>query len=612
MRSGGTPTRGGDQLDDALDRLGAIVETSIGQDSGRATVQVLKEDIDQGLEILADVLRNPAFPQDKIDIAKVSERDEIARRNEQVAGIASREFARAVLGKDSPYARITEYETINSITRDDLVAFHRRFFQPENVILGVYGDFQSAEMRAKVEKIFGGWPRGGQPKPPIPAIDETPRPGVFSINKEDVNQSWVSMGHLAGKRSDPDYYALAVANGILGWRLFVNVRSEQGLAYAVGANWSAGWDRPGLFSAGGGTKSESTVQFIGSIRREIERMREAEPTIEEFTRAKDSILKGFAFEFDSTQKIIERLMTYDYYGYPRDYLLQYRAGIQKVSPADVLRAGKQHFQPDRFAVLAVGKEKDFDKPLASLGKVTAVDITIPKPKQEALAAATPEAAAKGKKILAAVRDAMGGAALQSVKDYTLRGDFTAITPGGEFALKIEITANLSGKTVNRMTTPMGEMSQGYDGKSGWMRSPQGVRDIPQAQLGEFEAGTFRDTVHILQNIDNTAYSVQSLGAAEIEGKQVEVVAVGDTKRNLQVKLFVDPKTNLPVKKAYNGAFMGAPGEMEEIYSDYREVGGLKLPHAVVLNQDGQKRGQQKVTELIVNPGLPDEAYRKPQ
>jgi zinc protease len=612
MRTGGTSARSGDQLDDELDRLGAIVETSIGQDSGRAVVQVLKEDIDKGLEILADIIRNPAFPEDKIDLAKIAERDQIARRNEVPAQIASREFARAVLGKDSPYARITEYDTVNSITRDDLAAFHRQFFQPENVILGVYGDFQAVEMRAKVERVFGGWPRGGKPKPPIPAVDETPRTGVYSINKEDVNQSWITMGHVAGKRSDPDYYALSVANGVLRWRLFVNVRSEQGLAYAVGSNWNAGWDRPGLFTASGGTKSESTLKFLGSVKSEIEKMRQAEPSIEEFTRAKDSILKGFAFEFDSTQKIVERLMTYDYFGYPRDYLLQYRAGIEKVTPADLLRVAGKHFQPDRFAVLVVGKEKDFDQPLASIGKVTPVDITIPPPKQEALAAATPDAVAKGRKLLAAVRDAMGGATLQGVKDYSIHGDFTAITPNGEFALRIEVTTNLSGKTLNKMITPMGEMAQGYDGAAGWIRTPQGVRDIPAAQLGEFEAGRFRDTIHILQNIDNPAYTVQSMGQAEEQGKPAEVVAVSDPKRNLQVKLYIDPEANLLVKKVYSGAFMGAPGEVEEIYSDWREAGGLKMPHAVTLNQDGKKRGSQKVTELKVNPGVPEEAYKKPQ
>ena len=155
MRTGGTASRPGDQLDQELDRLGASVETGIGQDSGRASVSVLKEDFDKGLDILADILQHPAFPQDKIELAKIAQRDQIARRNDNPNGIVFREFGRVLFGKDSPYARITEYDTINAITRDDLVAFHQRFFQPENVILGVWGDFDAAGVRGKIEKRPG-------------------------------------------------------------------------------------------------------------------------------------------------------------------------------------------------------------------------------------------------------------------------------------------------------------------------------------------------------------------------------------------------------------------------------------------------------------------------
>jgi len=166
MRTGGSERFPGDQLDEELDRLGASVETSIGEDSGRARVSVLKEDIDRGLTILADILRHPAFPQDKIELAKIQERDRIARRNDNPNAIAFREFRRIIYGPDSPYARQPEYDTINGITREDLLAFHREFFQPENVILAAWGDFSAAEMRAKIEKVFAGPGRGAGGRSP--------------------------------------------------------------------------------------------------------------------------------------------------------------------------------------------------------------------------------------------------------------------------------------------------------------------------------------------------------------------------------------------------------------------------------------------------------------
>jgi predicted Zn-dependent peptidase len=617
MRSGGTSKYPGDRLDEELDRLGAYVETGMGQDSGNASVSVLKEDIDRGISILADLLQNPAFPQDKIDIAKIAERDEVARRNDNPHSIVFREFNRVIYGKDSPYARLTEYDTINSITRDDLVAFHKQFIQPENIILGVVGDFKADEMRAKIEKAFGSWPRGGKPKPRTPEVDPAARgrAGFYSVNKEDMQQSWVIMGMLAGRRDDPDYCALDVMNGVLGGgfasRLFSNVRSDQGLAYAVFSSWDAGWDQPGTFTAAGSTKPETTIKIYNSIRHEIERLAEGGVTDDELSRSKDGILKGMAFESDSTAKIVRRMMSYEYHGYPPDFLEKYRAGVEKTTKADVARAAKQYLKPDQFAVLFLGKEKGYEQPLASLGKVASIDISIPSPKREALAAATPESTAKGRALLAAAREAMGGAALMNVKDYTAVGEVKVETPQGPMAIKYEGTMNLAGKMLQKMQTPMGEMVIGYDGKAGWMRMGQQTQDLPASQAAESEGSFFRDTILLLRNFENSAYAVQALGPEEVEGKKVEGVAVSDAARKLQVKVYVDPATNLIVGKQYVAAIMGPPAETEEMYSDYREIAGIKMPFKTVTKQGGKTRTDSTASEIKINPGVNDNAYKKP-
>jgi zinc protease len=386
MRTGGSVSRGGDKLDDELDRLGASIETSIDQDSGRVDATMLKEDLGHGIEIVADLLQHPAFPQDKIDLAKIRMRDGIARRNDEPNGIVFREFWRILYGRDSPYARQTEYAMVDAITRDDLVVFYQRFFQPESVILGVEGDFDPVAVRAKIEQCLGAWTRGGQPKPDVPAVDPAAqnRAGVYSIVKTDMQQSWVILGMLGGRRDDPDYYALSVMNEVLGGgissRLHSNVRSAQGLAYIVFSGWDAEWDHPGLFFAGGSSKPETTIKIYQSMLTEVKRLAESGATDDEVTRAKDSILKGFAFEFDHTSKIIGRLMAYEYYGYPRDYLQQYHARITKVTKDDVARVARQYLAPGKFAVLFSGNGR-YEAPLDSLGPVKPVDITIPPPKQ---------------------------------------------------------------------------------------------------------------------------------------------------------------------------------------------------------------------------------------
>jgi zinc protease len=382
MRTGGSATRNGDALDRELDRLGASVETNSSGDMMSASSFSLKEDVDKALAILADVMQHPAFPEDKIELAKIDARAGIDRRNDDPGNIASREYMRVMYGKDSPFAHQSEYATINAITRDDLVAFHKQYFQPESIILGAWGDFNAEVLRAKIEQAFGGWQRGGRERPKIPQADVRGKSGVYAINKDELNQSTVIIGLPGGRVDDPDYFAGTVMNNILGngfsSRLFAQVRTEQALCYAIGSSWDASYEYSGTFNASGGTKSETTVKFARAIHRELERMAEGPVTDAELARGKDNILKGIAFEFDSIGKIANRLMTYEYYGYPRDFLQRFQDGIAKVSKADVLRVSKQYLKTGELTTLVLGKEKDFDAPLTSLGKVTRIDITIPK------------------------------------------------------------------------------------------------------------------------------------------------------------------------------------------------------------------------------------------
>jgi predicted Zn-dependent peptidase len=617
MRTGGSTTRNGDQLDEELDRLGASVEVGIGEDSGGAYASLLKEDLDRGLAIMADLLQHPAFPQDKIDLAKIAERDSIARRNDNPNGIAFREFNRVIFGKDSAYGRIPEYATIDSITRDDLVAFHKRFFQPEDVILGAEGDFDAAEMRAKIEKAYGGWARGGAARMAPPAVDDAAqnRAGFYSVDKDNMEQTWVVMGMLAGRRDDPDYCALEVMNQILGGgfssRLFSNVRSAQGLAYAVFSNAAAGWDRPGTFIVGGSTKPETTLKIYHSMREQLERLVASGVTADELARAKDGILKGMAFDFDSTGKILTRMMNYEYYGYPRDYLQRYRAGIEKVTAPQVVEVAAKYLKPAQFAVVVVGKEKAYEGPLSSLGPVSAIDIAIPGPKQEPAVAVTPEAVSKAKQLMEAARAAMGGASLMKVKDVTVAADAVMSTPQGEITVKTESTVTSSGKMLNKIVTPMGEMSVGYDGQAGWMAMGGQTRDMPASQTGEITSSLFRQSIALLQNFEKPGYTIQALGPAEVEGKSFEVVAVSNAARSLHVDVYIDPASNLIVMKHYTASLMGPPTETDEVYSDYHDVKGVKMPYHTVTKQGGKVGADVTVTDVKVNPGISEALFKKP-
>ncbi len=384
MRTGGTANFPGEEIDRRLENAGAVVETGIGTSSASASIFALREDLPMTLEILADLLRNPAFPEDKIELSKVQERTAISRRNDNVMGIASREFLQILYGPESPYGRTAEYATIDAITREDLIAFHAKYFHPNETALGLWGDFDTAQVKSLVEEFFGPWERTTVDFPGIPEVPTDWKGSVNFIAKDDVNQTNLRIGHLGGRRDDPDYFALQLMSEILGGgfssRLVKRIRTELGLAYAASASWGAGWDRPGSFFIFCNTKSESTVQAAEEILKQVRRITEEPVSEEELRLAKDGRLNSFAFNFDSTAKIVERLMTYDYYGYPRDFLETYKANIEKVTTDDILKAAKDHINPDKLIILAVGRAEDFDKPLSSLGEVNTIDIAIPEPK----------------------------------------------------------------------------------------------------------------------------------------------------------------------------------------------------------------------------------------
>jgi len=386
MRTGGTTSKTGDELDEQLEQIAATVETGIGRSSGSAFMSVLKDDVDTGLSILADVLMNPAFRQDKIDLAKISARTGIARRNDNPGGVASREYAKLIYGPKSVYARHAEYATIDSITRDDLVAFHRKFYHPNNTMLAVWGDFKTEQMAAKIKEAFKDWAKTDVELPPVPQVKYEFQSTVNAVTKEDMNQSVIRFGHIGGVMSDPDYFALMVMNEILGSgftsRLFKNVRSRQGLAYSVGGAYSADFDHPGMFYVSCQTKLGSTVHAVNAMIDEVRKMTQEEVTDEELALAKDSFLNSFVFNFESRGQIINRLMTYVYYGYPEDFLQKTKENVEKVTKADVLRVAKAHLRPDKVQILVVGKPNEFDKPLSTLGEPRTIDITIPLPKQQ--------------------------------------------------------------------------------------------------------------------------------------------------------------------------------------------------------------------------------------
>ncbi|RXS98089.1 insulinase family protein [Silvibacterium dinghuense] len=383
-RTSGTTAQDGDKLDDLLEAKAAKVETSGDIDSTGVSWSCLAKDEDQVFGIALDLLEHPAFKADKLTLAKQQAITGIVRRNDEVEEVAQREATKLVFGADSPYARQPEIATVMSVTLDDLKAWHEKTVAPNNIIVSVEGDFDPAEMEHKLRAAFEGMPRGtAWPKPggEFPG----PKPGLYVINKPDVNQSNVWIVGLGTERSNPDFYALAVMNEIFsggfGSRLFQDVRTRLGLAYSVSGGYGASYDHPGMFYTTAMTKSASTVAATKAMLDQIDKLKTEPFTDAELQSAKDQLLNSFIFRVDSKDKVLTEASTLEFYGYPADFLEKYQKAIEAVTTADLARVAKKYIDPSKLAILVVGNQSEFGTPLSemNMGQPHPVDITIPMP-----------------------------------------------------------------------------------------------------------------------------------------------------------------------------------------------------------------------------------------
>ncbi|HTP89634.1 MAG TPA: pitrilysin family protein [Bryobacteraceae bacterium] len=387
IRSGGTKELTGDQIDVQLENVAASVESGIAESSGTVSFSCLKENTGLTLGLFHDVLTSPEFRQDKIDLIRTQYRSSIARRNDDPGSIANREFANTIYGHGTPYGWMPEYATLDNITRDDVMGFYKRYYFPANVMLAVIGDFNSAEMRDRLTRLFADWTYKQPPAPKFPEVVRADTAGTWLAAKSDVNQTFFEVGHLGGLLSDKDYAALDVAADILGGglesRLMRRIRTKLGYAYGVYSSWGANYDHPGLFEISGSTQSKYTVATLKAVREEIEGMRTAEVTDDELRTARDKVENSFVFLFDKPEKTLGRIVRYDYYGYPRDFIFRFQKAVQTVTKADILRVCKQYWDPRRLTIVAVGNPSGFGEPLSGLGvPVKPIDLTIPPPQSK--------------------------------------------------------------------------------------------------------------------------------------------------------------------------------------------------------------------------------------
>lgn len=377
MRTGGTSRMTGDQVDEELEFLAARVETNIGSEFGTADLSCLKKDFSRVAEIYADILRSPAFAQDKIDLARNQAKENIRRRWDRPLSAANLVFNEKLYGAESPYARRPSFGSLDKVSREDLVAFHKKYLAPNNLVLGITGDITSSEVQNLLDRVFKDWNPARIEFPAVPAVKDEVKRSVYYVYK-DTPQANIFLGHLGVRRNNPDQYKLEVMNYVLGGggfgsRLMRELRSNRGLTYGIYGGVSEGRDR-GQFAVGSTLRAESIGESLSLIEDIIKSMQADLIKDEEMEEAKNYMVNSFIFTFESKASILSQKIYLSLMGYPENYLEKYIDNIKRVTKAEVLNVAKKFMDTGKMMIVVVGDKKRFDKPLENFGTVEEINL----------------------------------------------------------------------------------------------------------------------------------------------------------------------------------------------------------------------------------------------
>lgn len=574
MRSGGTVNFPADELNELLESRAASMETSFGLTSGNARMSVLKEDFDELLPVFIELLTSPAFPEDKLDLAKTQRRSAISRRNDSPAGIAGREFQNLIYGRQTVFSNTLEYDHLNNIELDDLKAFHQSAVNANNLLVGIVGDFSVDEIRPLLEEAFGQIEQGEPNEFDFPEIDYTFESTINFIPRDDMNQSIIRMGHIGGLRDNPDYAALQVMNQVLSGgfsgRLMQEVRTRLGLAYSVGGSYGSSVLYEGQFFSGLSTAGETTAQAIEATMGEIRRLQDELVPQSELDDTRERFLNSLVFRNESRSAALNQQINNAYLGLPFDAFEQYVEEVRKVTPEDIQRVAREYLRPDAMHILVVGNPDIVGDQLDAFGDVREIDITIPRP-----GALEPREVVSGD--AEAGREWMNRMAEQilssgSVDQIVYEGRMESAQIPAGMTVDVVMTYDFAnGNLTQLLNTPMGSQAIKLENGRAFVEAGGQQQDLP---------GNFAEN---LKNLLDRHYASIAMKAADVKaeymgmqnrnGSEYAVVMLTD----MEIKLWLDPQTSLPAMITYEEFNPQAGGDVEVVstYENWNEKDGVK-------------------------------------
>jgi zinc protease len=372
MLTEGTTTRSGDQFADAQQLLGTTIQSSVGSESGQIGFTALASKLEPALELMADMLLNPAFPADALQRRRGVMLVNITQQKDQPNAIAQNVFSKVVYGDEHPYGRVANEKTVNAVTRDDIVAFHRTFYQPGRAVITVVGDVEPARVRAAFEKAFATWQPGGErPSFTYPQPPALRARSIYLVDKPKSAQSVFALGIPGPSRDTPDFYAIEVMNTILGElfqsRLNHLIREVRGFSYGVGSGFSYGRG-PGAFQAGGAIITAKSDSALMDFMNELRGVQGGKPfTEDEIKQGKESLIQSLPQRFASVNASTGAISSIYVQGLPESYFQDYASKITAVTSDDLVRVAKKYIDLDNLNIVIVGDRATIEEPLRKTG-----------------------------------------------------------------------------------------------------------------------------------------------------------------------------------------------------------------------------------------------------
>ena len=632
----GTATKSAEQVAHAIDSIGGAMGVGAGLDLSSVFAAVMKDSLNVGLDLVADVARNPAFAPEEIERQRQQMISAMKVSYEDPDFIAGLVFDRLVYGFH-PYGKPDSGtpESLSAITRADLQAFHKRWFLPNNAILAIVGDVTHEEAFAGAERAFGSWARADVP---VTGTSEVPPPArrLIVVDRPGAVQTEIRVGHVGVPRKHPDYLALDVALKILGGeggnRLHRVLRSERGLTYGAEANINALKDA-GDIVANTDTRSDTTAEALRLIVNEFARLRRERVSPRELADAQAYLTGSFPLTIETPGDIALQVLNAVVYGLDLEELQTYRERVSRITPDDIQRVAQQFLHPDRLSIVLVGDANVFAKQLPAVGfeqveriPLNQLDLTAPDLRRSRLptrppvgftpaayrqtTSAAPQVPASGVgPLVARAIEAKGGMALlRSIKTVKSASEMVVTTPQGNVTIAATSYVRYPGQFRVDAQGPDGIRIQTFDAGSAWISDGENVEEAPASFRSALQSGVQRDGIGLLlaladDRVRGRRVADVTLGGRVMPAIEADLAAAG------RVTLAFDPATGLLAYQRYGGG-EGEP-TTEETFSDYREVQGLQVAHRASVRREGQPPVQRIVRTFEYNVPLDPDLFKKP-